>query len=500
MFSKTLSFTIFGIDATYVQVEVDIRSMGLPTFNIVGLPEGPVKESKERVKSSLKNMGFDIFDRPIIVNLAPADMKKEGSHFDLPIAMGILKSSGIIQADLDNFAFAAELSLDGKLRGVPGILPFVSGLPRGTNVIVAESNQDEASVVEGINVYGFDKIGDILKFLNEGGKEPYKSKIDFAVKEYGIDFSDVRGQFTVKRGAEIAAAGMHNILMMGPPGSGKTMIAKRIPTIMPPMTLPEALQTTRVHSVAGMIMEKGGIVSNRPFIVTHPTASDIALVGGSKSATPGLVSIATNGILFMDEFLEFKKSVIETLRQPLEDGVVTVSRASRTVVYPANFMLVASCNPCPCGFYGTNRECTCTMTQIQKYKSKMSGPIMDRIDLHLMVEPVDIKQLGNLPSGKSSADIIKHVQVARDIQRERFKNENIQYNSRMNEKMLKTLGKISPEAYVTLEQIATKLKLSARSYMKILKVSRTIADLESVEDVLKKHVMEACQYRFNEVS
>ena len=500
MFSKTLSFTIFGVEAACVHVEVDIRSMGLPTFNIVGLPEGPVKESKERVKSSLKNLGFDIFDKPITVNLAPADMKKEGSHFDLPIAIGILKSSGLIQTNLENFAFAAELSLDGKLRGVPGILPFVSSLPKETNVIVAEENQEEASVVEGVNVYGFEEIGSVLKFLNEGGKEPYRSEINLGVKEYGIDFSDVRGQFAVKRGAEIAAAGMHNILMMGPPGSGKTMIAKRIPTIMPPMTLEEALETTRVHSVAGMILKKGGIVLNRPFIITHPTASDIALVGGSKSATPGLVSIATNGILFMDEFLEFKKSVIETLRQPLEDGFVTVSRASRTVVYPANFMLVASCNPCPCGFYGTNRECTCTMAQIQKYKSKMSGPIMDRIDLHVMVEAVDIKQMNNLPQGESSVDIRKRVQLARDIQNERFKNENVKYNSKMNEKMVKTLGKITPEAYDILEKISIKLKLSARSYMKILKVSRSIADLENCEDVLRKHVMEACQYRFNETS
>jgi len=506
MFSKVYTFHLVGIDAVIVDVEVDIREMGLPSFTVVGLAEGAVKESKERVKSALKNLNFNFFSKPITINLAPADIKKDGSHFDLPIAIGLIAAAGFISKDLSDTVFVGELSLDGELRGVNGVLPMaLSALNLGIkNIIVPYDNAQEAAIVNGINVYGFKNISEVVSFLL-GEVVVNKLNIvnvdseDYDRPMYDVDFSDIKGQFVAKRAAEIAASGMHNMLMIGSPGSGKTMIAKRIPTILPPMGLDESIETTKIHSVAGILKYKGRLVKERPFLSIHHTTSDIALIGGTKDARPGAISIAHNGVLFLDEFLEFKRTVLEVLRQPMEDGVVTVSRANRTVTYPAKFMLVAACNPCPCGFYGDQvKQCVCTETQVKRYRSRLSGPLMDRIDIHVQISSLKFDELSGISTGESSEIIRKRVEKVHCIQNERFRHDKIHFNSQMAEKHIKKYCQLDQETISLLEKINKKYNFSARSYSKILKVARTIADMDESEAIKKHHIMEAVKFRVSD--
>jgi magnesium chelatase family protein len=505
MFAKINSSHLIGIEALCVDVEVDIKSMGMPSFTVVGLAEGAVKESKERVKASLKNLGYNIFANAITVNLAPADFKKEGTHFDLPIAVGLLNAFGIIDKKLEDTLIIGELSLDAKLRGVNGVLPMVIDAAKSgiRKVILPLENAEEASIVKESEVFGFEDLSEVIAFLSGNlTKERFVTDINDYFKNLQkpeLDFADVKGQFFARRAAEIAAAGMHNLLFVGSPGSGKTMIAKRMPSILPPMTVEEAIETTKIHSVAGLIKDKGKLVVHHPFIAPHHTSSDVSIIGGTREVKPGAVSVAHNGILFLDEILEFKRSVLEVLRQPLEDGYVTISRANRTVVYPANFMLVGACNPCPCGNLGDKiKECTCTPHQIQRYRSRLSGPLMDRIDLQVTVTSIDFKDLSDMQPGESSDSISKRVKKATEIQKKRFANEDISYNSQMNESAIRKYCKIHDDALKILESINTKYGLSARAYSKLLKVSRTIADLANSKDIAKNHVLEAVQYRFLE--
>lgn len=506
MFSKVLTFHLVGIDAVVVDVEVDIREMGLPSFTVVGLAEGAVKESKERVKAALKNLNFNFFSKPITINLAPADIKKDGSHFDLPIALGLIAAAGFVSKDLSDTVFVGELSLDGELRGVNGVLPMaLSAVNSGIkNIVLPYDNGQEAAIVDGINVYGFKHISDVLNFLIgevEGEKFLIKKNEDNDEQRlvYDEDFADIKGQFIAKRAAEIAASGMHNMLMIGSPGSGKTMIARRIPTILPPMSLEESIETTKIHSVAGILKHKGRLVRERHFSAIHHTTSDIALIGGTRDARPGAISIAHNGVLFLDEFLEFKRSVLEVLRQPMEDGVITVSRANRTVTYPAKFMLVAACNPCPCGFYGDPvKQCVCSEVQIKRYRSRLSGPLMDRIDIHVNVSSLKFDELSSIPNGETSETIRKRVEMVHQIQRERFSKDKIFFNSQMTEQHLKKYCQLNQESISLLEKVNKKYNFSARSYSKILKVARTIADMEMSENIETKHIMEAVKFRITE--
>jgi len=500
MFSKVYSAHINGIDAEIVEVETDIASMGLPAFNMVGLADAAVRESRDRVRSALKNININLFAKPITINLAPADFKKDGTHFDLPVAVGLAVSGGNIPAPDTDTLFAGELSLDGKLRGINGILPIALGAKNAgfSKLIVPLENADEAAIVEGIDIYPFDSLDEVLFFIKAPDRAPHKVdlvKLFEQNRQYDVDFSEVKGQMAARRCAEIAAAGMHNILMIGTPGSGKTMIARRLPTILPDMSLGEAIETTKIHSVAGLVKSAKDLRSTRPFFAPHHTSSNISLIGGTSKAVPGQVSLATNGVLFMDELLEFSRSVLETLRQPMEDGEVTIARAARTVTYPAKFMLAAAANPCPCGYLGdVKKVCTCSQSQIQKYRARLSGPLMDRIDLHLEVQAVDISSLASMKEGESSEDIKKRVQKAHDIQ---MKRAGV-FNSRLKEKELKIYCVPDEQCRKILETASDRYSLSARAYSKILKTSRTIADLEQSEDIMPKHLLESLQYRMLE--
>ncbi|MDY6878977.1 MAG: YifB family Mg chelatase-like AAA ATPase [Desulfatiglans sp.] len=501
MLAKVLSTAVIGIDAYIVEVEVDI-SQGLPSFATVGLPEGAVRESKERVKAAVKNSGYHFPSDKITVNLAPADIKKEGSAFDLPMALGILAATGLLRKPMySDYVFLGELALDGLLRPVKGVLSMVIAAKerRLKGVYLPTENATEAAVVEGIDVYPVKTLAQVVNaLLGVSQIDPYEMETGelFQRQDRLLDFRDVRGQENAKRALEVSAAGGHNLIMVGPPGSGKTMLAKRLSSILPGLVFEEALQTSKVYSVMGLMPKDSGLITLRPFRSPHHTISDAGLIGGGQNPKPGEVSLAHNGVLFLDELPEFKKNVLEVLRQPMEDGYVTISRASSSVTYPANFMLVAAMNPCPCGFFGDlKRECTCSLPQIQRYRTKISGPLMDRIDIHLEVPSVPYKELASVTDGSSSEEILERVLKARRTQGERFTRTNVLCNADMNNRQVKRFCRIDSESSALLETAMERFGLSARAHARILKISRTIADLEGCQEIKAPHVAEAIQYR-----
>lgn len=502
MLSKIYSCALHGVDGKTIEVEIDI-SHGLPAYNTVGLPEAAVRESRERVRSALKNSGYRFPDDRITVNLAPADIRKEGTGFDLPIAIGILLATGIIrEKNLDEYMVMGELSLDGSVKPIKGALSMTAAAKEKNfrGVVVPASNAREAAVVEGLDIIPVSFLHEVVDHFN-GDKiinpaEDILTRSSACEHDIDLDFSEVMGQENARRAVEIAAAGNHNIVMSGPPGSGKTMMARRIPGILPSLLFDEALETTKIHSVAGLLDAESGLVTRRPYRNPHHTISDAGLIGGGTNPKPGEVSLAHNGVLFLDEMPEFKKAVLEMLRQPLEDRRVTISRAMATITYPSSFMLVAAMNPCPCGYLGDPvHECKCGQAQISRYKSKISGPLMDRIDIQVEVPQVNYKSLMSDKKAEGSPEIRSRVEAARKIQSKRFSKTKIKTNAEMGSRHIKAFCSIDASITSFLEKASEKLGLSARGVSRILKIARTIADLEASPDIAHHHVAEAIQLR-----